>query len=210
MATETRNRRRRSLLAVLLALIAAGALCVLGAAAAGYTISFPILDAFIDAISVSPEERAARDAQGGDAAIPAAGAGGSEDAAADEANCLLGLLCINASAAGSVDGGDSLAANVSTTSNKRCFLDLVCFTANSSAATGGFWDGAIDANTNVDGEGIEADLEANGENCLLGLICLNANLDASANSGAYASLANALSDWWNSLAGLFVRIEANG
>jgi hypothetical protein len=47
----------------LLALIAAGALCVLGAAAAGYTISFPILDAFIDAISVSPEERAARDAQ---------------------------------------------------------------------------------------------------------------------------------------------------
>src|SRR3989304_4871148 len=210
MATETRNRRRRSLLAVLQALSAAGALVFLGPAAAGYTISFPILDAFIDAISVSPEARAARDAQGGDAAIPAAGAGGSEDAAADEANCLLGLLCINASAAGSVDGGDSLAANVSTTSNKRCFLDLVCFTANSSAATGGFWDGAIDANTNVDGEGIEADLEANGENCLLGLICLNANLDASANSGANASLANALSDWWNSLAGLFVRIEANG
>lgn len=235
MATQ-QNRRRNMLLAILLALIAAGTLCVWGAAAAGFTISSPILDAFIDAITVSDEERAAVEggagggADGGGAMIPATGGDGGGVGSGDEGagggeaatgkNCLLGILCINADASANISGGDGGAdvnggAAGSAGTDSTCFLGLICLNAKVNSKNTDGVNSGFNAAVNADEDGLRIDADADADadagtdnNCILGLICLNANVDASSNNGTEASLAGALGAWWDSFVSFFVNSEA--
>lgn len=185
MATE-KSKRRNMLLAVLLALIAAGTLCVWGAAAAGLSISSPVLDAFIDAITVSDEERAAAGggnggAGGGGAVIPPTGGDGSGNGnGAGEGdgngsgdgggtgageNCLLGFICVNADT--SVNTGSNAAgagangsANGAAGGNDNCFLGLICLNARADAVTTDVVDSDTDAGVEADEDGVRIDADS--------------------------------------------------
>lgn len=120
MATQTENRRK-AILAVILALLAAGTLCVWGVAAAGFTISSPVVDAIVSVFTGNGDRTTANGGTGEDAEVVLPGDGGDtgngdgdtegdgdgdgedvdDDVAAngDGSSCFLGILCINANEA---------------------------------------------------------------------------------------------------------------
>ncbi|MGH2582281.1 MAG: hypothetical protein ACRDFQ_05235 [Anaerolineales bacterium] len=183
MATRFQNRRTL-LLAVLLALIAAGTLCVWGAAAAGFTFSSPALQAFIDAITGRGEADFAqiRDGGGGqsDGIMPVTGDGDGDAAAAGDGNgggggegdtatgenCLLGLLCASAELqAGGGSGVSDASIDLNSTfsgqtGRTRCFLGLICLTANADASLGGMLDADVAAAADTQDNDVNASLSA--------------------------------------------------
>lgn len=176
MATQP-EKRRRAILAVLLALIAAGSLCVWGAAAAGYSISSPVIDAIVsvftptdriadgggdgeDTVDISLPGEGGADGDGGDGdgdgdGEPGDGDGGDADGS-DGSNCLLGIICLNAGIDASTNGGGDGA------------------------------DGAANISLNLD-----ASTEDGDTNCFLGLICITAH---AATQGGVNSVLNATVD----------------
>lgn len=210
MANAFQNRRNR-ILAVLLALIAAGSLCVVAVSAAGYTISSPAWEALIgffrarggpqtggplagDPTSGGPDTGGPNGPDTGGPQQPGPndpGGGGSGDE-----SCLLGLICLNAD----VGTGGTSAGNAS-----NCFLNLLCLSTDAAVGTNRSSSSPlIELDTNLDDSGpaAKADLDddtlidldpnvngvsgtqtllpgllgggaAEGNGCLLGLVCLN-------------------------------------
>jgi hypothetical protein len=213
------ENRRSLLLAVLLALLAAGTLCVWGAAAAGLSFSSPALEAAIQAFNETRARDTGADSSGGgdvDISLPGDGngtpggdtgdddadtgdGGGSDDGGqaggggdGDARNCLLGILCLDLNAGinadvdadvdaagganglnigglhigANVDADDDLIADVDVNANgadqSRCFLNLICLTANADAdlATNDGLDlnAVVDADVDVDDD-IDADVD---------------------------------------------------
>jgi hypothetical protein len=200
MATEQR-KRRTVLLAVLLALLVAGTLCVWGAAAAGYSFSSPALQAFMDFIgrgdvaqngdgSFKPGADGAGDGSGD----TGSGDEGEGSGATDGNNCFLGFICANAAANADGDldqaGGDNAILNASADAEEdaNCFLGLVCVHADSAANVDDGDDLDVDSDSilEVDEDGADADLDADAaegtegdnESCFLGLVCTNSLFDA--------------------------------
>lgn len=184
------ENRRSLLLAALLAVLAAGTLCVWSVAAAGLSINSPALEAAIQAFN----DTRARDTEvdgsgGGDVNISTPtdggnGNGGDDTGGNDEPgdtgdggdtggngngggsqNCLLGILCLNLDAGidADVDGeaGDA-GAEVS------------------GLTIGGLH---IDVNASTDDSLVDVDVDAkatgqDSSRCFLNLICLSARADA--------------------------------
>lgn len=249
MATQEKTKRRNLLLAVLLALIAAGTLCVWGVAAAGYTFSSPLL---VSIAAFFSGDRATTGTDGGTGGgdggvvIPATGSdggigsgggdvdgGGGSDGSGSNGggtanqNCLLGIICLNAQVDsnlnGSADSGDGTSADansstaVSAEDNTNCFLGLICVTSHNQVNTGDALDSGtvLDAKVDEDGVDLDTDSDANldtnnadNNNCLLGLICLNAIADATSGIGEDASLASTVSAWWQSFLNIFITANA--
>lgn len=89
MATQEQSKRRRSLLAILLALIGAMALCVI-AWAAGW-VSSPLLGSWF----------------GGGAGETTVNADGDGDGSSGSGSCFLNVICFGASGSGEGVGGNA-------------------------------------------------------------------------------------------------------
>jgi hypothetical protein len=173
MATQTQNRRK-AILAVILALLAAGTLCVWGVAAAGFTISSPVIDSIVSVFSGNGGDRSSvNGGAGADAEVGLPGDGGGDTGDGTDGDG-------DGEGDGSGDGedgsDDDVAANGDSSS---CFLGVLCINANVDATgnTGVADDGdgttAISLAADAD---VDSDSAGNGDtNCFLGLICLTAN-----------------------------------
>lgn len=197
------QKRRTLLLAVLLALLAAGTLCVWGAAAAGFSITSPALNAAIDAFTNARAGDGDMNGNGGgdvNISLPGGGddGGDSGDGDGDEGDtgggdgdgsdaggndCFLGILCLN--------------TNVNATSNANGSTDGNLLDADVNAEgdeAGGLNIGGLHINATGDVEDGEAALAAaasatgNEGSCFLDLICLTANADAATNDATGANL----------------------
>ena len=166
MATK-KTRRNRLLIAAIVALLAAGSLCVWGASALGLQVRSPALEAAITAFTeANADEDGVDVAVGGNGDVNVDTGTGNGDASGDG----------DGSGDGDTGGGDSdgdgngngSGGDVNA-SNETCFLGLICFStvSNVSANTGAL-DGT---NLNLD---VDADANEDG---------VNANANANADSG---------------------------
>ena len=196
MATQT-QKRRSALLAILLALLAAGTLCVLAIGAAGYTISSPLIDSIAAffagfGVTTSGSSDLVADTGGGGGGADDGGGGGSGGGSGGggggggdggQNNCLFGVFCINA---GGGVGGDA------NTDNGQGGLNVDANTDNGQSsvdidadATGNAGDNDADLNLAISGS-------VNDENttCFLGLICFTAMADAAVSTDAADAVLN--------------------
>jgi hypothetical protein len=200
MATE--RKRRTALLAILLALLAAGTLCVWGAAAAGFSFSSPALSAAIDAFNNARAGNGDVDTNGGgdvNISLPGGGGDGGDGDTGD---------------GGDGDTGDGGNGGGSDAGGNDCFLGILCLDVDGDGIDLDI-DG-IGADLNADGEAdggngldigglhisatgdsndsrtaLAAAVTATGNEegtCFLNLICLSANADASTNDITNANL----------------------
>lgn len=165
MANAFQNRRNR-ILAVLLALIAAGSLCVMAVSAAGYAISSPAWEALIGFFRARSSGPVAGDPGSGGPDTGGPGDSGDPDtggpqqpgpnnpggSGSGDESCLLGLICLRAD----VDTGGASAGNAS-----HCFLNLLCLSAD--AAVGNSRGGGaplieVDADLDDSGPAAKADV----------------------------------------------------
>lgn len=175
---ETQNNRRKWLLATVLALLGAATLCVWGVAAAGVRFSSPPLEAAIQAFKETRTESDRPGTGSGDVNISVPGDGngsgngngedngngngndgnggngnggndGNGGTPGADANCFLGLLCLDARVntastsadgawldvnANSQDGGLFVNADVNAGETQRCFLGLLCIHSTTDAS----------------------------------------------------------------------------
>ena len=168
---NTNSKKRNSLLAILLALLAAGAICVLGVAAAGYSISSPLVDSIAAFLGGSGDNAASKGggqvadtggsggdgSDGGEGDVVGGGNAGSDTSG--EINCLFNVVCVSSSASANNEGDNSDAvANVAVAGQETgCFLNLICLTANADADI----TDPVDANSNAAAKADESGVELN-------------------------------------------------
>lgn len=189
MATKQTKKRNRLLTAALLALLAAGSLCVWGASALGFEVSSPILDAFIEGFT---EARAAAGENGGDAEANGGASGDvaisapMEDGAGDDDDPGSG----DDAEAGTpgdgdgttADGEDGTSADASA-SGGFCFFNLICFRAagdaNASSDAVDPADGAsVGVNAQGDEKGFSAGASARGADSVTETDCRRMDVNA--------------------------------
>ncbi|MCW5877202.1 MAG: hypothetical protein KIS85_10065 [Anaerolineales bacterium] len=173
MAKLFENRRNR-ILAVLLALIAAGSLCVMAVSAAGYTLSSPAWEALISFFRsrggpttggpqlVSPVDPTGPgdDDDNGDNGGGGNGGnnGGGNGGGNGNQTCLLDLLCIRADVDVSTSGSGSGSGNRSG----GCFLNLLCLSADVEVGGSGSSTPLIQADADLDDRGPDVDVDVAG------------------------------------------------
>jgi hypothetical protein len=161
MATE--QKRRTALLAILLALLAAGTLCVWGAAAAGFSFSSPALSAAIDAFNNTRAGNGDVNSNGGgDVNISLPGGGGNGGGDGDTGDGGEG----DTGSGGEGNGGDAGGSN--------CFLGVLCL--------------------NVDGDGVDADVDGVHAEDVNGVDGLSADVAGSSDGSLLGLAANAQGD----------------
>jgi hypothetical protein len=149
MATE--RKKRTALLAILLALLAAGTLCVWGAAAAGFSFSSPALEAAIQAFNnTRAGDGGASTNGGGDVNISVPGNGNGDGTGNGDG--------------GDGDGdGDTGGDGGSDAGGNGCFLGILCL--------------------NVDGDGVDADVDGVDIDDVDGVNGLNVDINGSSDNG---------------------------
>lgn len=225
---ETQNNRRKWLLATVLALLGAATLCVWGVAAAGVRFSSPPLEAAIQAFKETRTESDRPNTGSGDVNISVPGDGngngnggngnggndGNGDTPGADANCFLGLLCLDARVntastsadgawldvnANSQEGGLFVNADVNAGETQRCFLGLLCIHSTTDASLAPIQaqsDSALQLNTPLLNNTV---LDVNADADLV--------TDAQVNVDAQADLSRRTPSLLDNLLNLFVNIN---
>ena len=189
MATRV-QKRRPALLAILLALLAAGALCIWAVAAAGFTISSPLVDSiagfFGGGDGAAPPGAGTQVADtgsgggggggrddggnGGGGDDGGNGGGGNGGGGGGQDDCLLGFLCLSAGAGAD---GDAEADNGQGAAD----LEAGSNNGNSTLSADVAGSGSAEGNQASSLLAVDASVEDDNTTCFLGLICFTAIAD---------------------------------